>query len=305
MRKTISIISAFAIAASAVFGNIMTVPATQITTVTTTQTESGQIKIPSAPGYVTYGNNSVTVDASNVNEGYFMVNYHGTNPKVKMQVISGTTYTYDINARGSYESFPLTNGNGNYQIKIFENAGGNMYSQLLSQTISVSNMNEFSPFLYPNQYVNFNENSNAVQVANSLAAGNVPIIVVKAIYEYVIKNVSYDYQKASYVQSGYLPNIDSTLATKSGICFDYASLMCAMLRSQGIPTKLVIGYTGDVYHAWVSVYIQGQGWIDDMIYFDGQNWSIMDPTFISSSGGSQAAKQHVSNKNNYFAKFSY
>ena len=41
-----------------------------------------------------------------------------------------------------------------------------------------------------------------------------------------------------------LPSVDETLKTKKGICFDYAALMTAMLRSQGIPTKLEIGYQG-------------------------------------------------------------
>ena len=31
-----------------------------------------------------------------------------------------------------------------------------------------------------------------------------------------------------------------------------------MLRAQGIPTKLVIGYAGNVYHAWNSVLIDGE-----------------------------------------------
>ena len=35
-----------------------------------------------------------------------------------------------------------------------------------------------------------------------------------------------------------------------------------MLRSQRIPAKLEIGYSGDIYHAWISVYIKDIGWID-------------------------------------------
>lgn len=62
-----------------------------------------------------------------------------------------------------------------------------------------------------------------------------------------MKTLTYDKKKAQTVQSGYLPNVDQVLASKTGICFDYAALMTAMLRSQGIPTKLVVGYTGNVY----------------------------------------------------------
>lgn len=92
----------------------------------------------------------------------------------------------------------------------------------------------------------------------------------------MIGNIQYDFDKAASVQSGYLPDIDETLNTKKGICFDYAALMTAMLRVQRIPTKLVVGYAGELYHAWISVYLDGVGWIDNIIYFDGKDWVRMD-----------------------------
>ncbi len=260
-------------------------------------------RMPDATGTVTYSGGGATIDASNTSNGYLMVKYAGSNQKIKVQITKGTTYTYDLNARNAFEVYPLTEGNGSYSIKVFENVSGNQYAQLLSQTISVSLSNEFAPFLYPNQYVNFNSGSAAVGVAAQLAAGKDPIGVVDAVYKYVIANVSYDYGKAQTVQSGYLPNIDSTLASRTGICFDYAALMTGMLRSQDIPTKLVIGYTGNLYHAWVSVYIAGEGWIDNIIHFDGQKWSYMDPTFMSTGG--EGAKQYVGTGSNYQEKYSY
>ncbi len=260
-------------------------------------------RMPDASGTVTYSGGGATIDASNTSNGYLMVKYTGSNQRIKVQITKGTTYTYDLNARNAFEVYPLTEGNGSYSIKVFENVSGNQYAQLLSQTISVSLSNEFAPFLYPNQYVNFNSGSAAVGVAAQLAAGKDPLGVVDAVYKYVIANVSYDYGKAQTVQSGYLPNIDSTLASHTGICFDYAALMTAMLRSQDIPTKLVIGYTGNLYHAWVSVYIAGEGWIDNIIHFDGQKWSYMDPTFMSTGG--ESAKQYVGTGSNYQEKYSY
>ena len=74
-----------------------------------------------------------------------------------------------------------------------------------------------------------------------------------------------------------------TLSTGKGICFDYAALMTAMLRSQGIPTKLEIGYSGEVYHAWISTYIDEIGWVDNVIQFDGKSWSLIDPTLAASN----------------------
>lgn len=139
----------------------------------------------------------------------------------------------------------------------------------------------FGPFLYPNQYVNFNPASAAVQKGAELSAGAADQIgVVTAIYNYVINNLTYDTAKAQSVQSGYLPNVDVVLAQHTGICFDYAALMTAMLRSQNIPTKLVVGYTGSLYHAWINVYLDGQGWVDNVIYFDGHDWKLMDPPLL-------------------------
>ena len=189
---------------------------------------------------------------------------------------------------------PFTEGSGAYSIKIFENVSGNQYAQVLSQNVTVSLSDEFAPFLTPNQYVNFSSGSAAVKKGAELAASAADQIgVVTNVYNYVINNVTYDTAKAASVQSGYLPNIDQVLAQKKGICFDYAALMTAMLRSQDIPTKLVIGYSGGLYHAWVNVYIDNVGWVDNFIYFDGHDWSLMDPTFASSGGQSESIKRYI------------
>lgn len=266
-----------------------------------------QVRTPQAAGTSVYGNGIAVLDASNARDGYCMIRYTGGVPKIKVQISSGTvTYTYDLNARNAYEVFPFSEGNGSYSIKVFEQVSGNQYSQVLSQSVNVSLKDEFSPFLYPNQYVNFSENSAAVSLAQQVTSGAADEIgKVKAVYEYVVGNLKYDYAKAQSVQSGYLPNVDQVLATKTGICFDYAAVMTAMLRSLDIPAKLVVGYTGDVYHAWVDVYIKEIGWVDNFIYFDGVSWKLMDPTFASSGGNTDAVKQYIGDGANYRSKYSY
>ena len=264
------------------------------------------VRTPVASGSVTYGNGRATIDASNTSNGYVMIKYTGGQSRIKIQIAKSTTYTYDLNARNTYEVFPFTEGNGTYSIKIVENVSGNQYAQVMSQNISVSLADEFAPFLTPNQYVNFSNGSAAVNKGAELAASAADEIgVVTNVYNYVINNITYDTAKAASVQSGYLPNVDQVLAQKTGICFDYAALMTAMLRSQDIPTKLVIGYSGGLYHAWVNVYIDNIGWVDNFIYFDGHNWSLMDPTFASSGGQSESIKQYIGNGSNYQAKYTY
>ena len=106
---------------------------------------------------------------------------------------------------------------------------------------------------------------------------------------------------AATVTSGYLPDLDTVLSKMSGICFDYAALMTGMLRSQGVPTKLVIGYAGDVYHAWINVYSSSTGWVEGVVYFDGVNWQRMDPTFASSGGA--GVMDYIGDGTNYSAKY--
>ena len=262
------------------------------------------VRTPVASGTTTYENSTVTIDASNISQGYVMIKYTGGSSKIKVQVIKsgGETYTYDLNARSAYEVFPFSEGNGTYTVRVLEQVSGNQYSINFSKDLSVSLADAFAPFLYPNQYVNFTADSNVVKVGADLAASAADALgVVSNVYNYVISNISYDTPKANSVQSGYLPNCDATLAQKKGICFDYAAVMTAMLRSQNIPTKLVIGYTGSLYHAWINVYIDGQGWVDNIIFFDGTDWKLMDPTFAASG----ADKDYITNSGNYKGKYSY
>ncbi len=259
------------------------------------------VRTPIASEISTFKNNKLIIDYSNANQGYVMVKYSGENSKVKVQVTKDTTYTYDVLNKNNYETFPLSEGNGNYSIKVFENISGNQYAQAGSQNINVALENEFNTFLYPSQYVNFRDNSQSTVLSNSLKGENVISTVIN-VYNYVVDNISYDNAKANSVQSGYIPNNDNTLANKNGICFDYASLMCAMLRAQDIPSKLIVGYQGSQYHAWISVYSNETGWIDNVISFDGTNWTLMDPTFAS-TGGRQYG--NCSASGGYTMKYNY
>ena len=128
---------------------------------------------------------------------------------------------------------------------------------------------------------------------------------VGRVFDFVVDHFTYDYDKASTVSSGYLPVVDDILAAKKGICFDYAAVMTAMLRSQNIPCKLVVGYAGTVYHAWIDVYVEGTGWIAGAIQFDGKDWTLMDPTFVSSGKRSPSIMEYVTTDSNYSQKYAY
>lgn len=266
-----------------------------------------QVLTPTADGTVVYQNDVAAVDASNTSQGYVMVNYNGSCEKVKLQITGPdqNCYTYLITEYGNYTAFPLTAGNGSYSIQVMENIGGDSYVLSLEQTVDVQIENEFLPFLYPNQYVDFKADSNAVKKGSELAEDTwTDLEVVQNIYNFVIKNISYDEEKAQNVSYGYLPNVDDTLTSGTGICFDYAALMTAMLRSQNIPTKLEVGYSGDTYHAWISTYVDDKGWVDNIIEFDGDSWQIMDPT-LGANNDSKSVKKYVSDGSHYVVKYTY
>lgn len=262
--------------------------------------------LPEASGTIVYGNDTISIDASNVSEGYVMVRHQGGVDKVKLQITTpdGTVYSYTLSI-GSFEAFPLSGGNGTYHLDVLEHAYDNMYAVAFSQDIDVTVNDEFRPYLYPNQYVWFTADNEAVTYAASLSdKSSSDLNYVEQIYNYIIENITYDDELAATVETNYLPDIDRTLNTKKGICFDYASLMSAMLRSQGIPTKLVVGYSGEAYHAWISVYLTEIGWVDNIIEFDGKNWSLMDPTLAANNSSKSVAK-YIGDGNNYTVKYSY
>lgn len=124
-----------------------------------------------------------------------------------------------------------------------------------------------------------------------------------AIYNYVVRNLTYDYDLADNVEAGYLPDVDATLKSKKGICFDYAALTTAMLRARDIPCKLQIGYAGTVKHAWITVYIRSKGWVDKGVEFSGDSWSRMDPTFDSNSQDEETIQQYIGEDDNYSVQF--
>jgi transglutaminase-like putative cysteine protease len=248
------------------------------------------------------------VDVSNADEGYIMAKFSSGSKKIKIRINkSGSkTYTFDLANNGKYETFPLTSGDGKYKIEVFEQVSGNQYSTALSCSVNVKLRNSMLPFLYPNQFVSFTKDSNVVKQSNTLAKGATSSLdMVSKVYSYVISNITYDNDKAAKVSAGklagYTPNVDSILKSGKGICFDFAAVMAAMLRAQGIPTRMEVGYvSGGVYHAWLSTYIKDVGWVNGVIQFNGKNWTLMDPTFAS--GGNT---KYVGNGSNYSISYMY
>lgn len=215
---------------------------------------------PEAAGDRRYADGSLTVDASHAENGYIMVRGPETSKKLKVRVTKGdAVLTYDLNGAGEYEVFPLQLGSGSYTCALYKNVKGNKYTAAGKIRLKAELADENAPFLCPNQYVNYTADSPAVQLSMEICAGlNDDREKVDAIRDYLSRNFMYDFVKAATVAPGSMPDIDHCMATRMGICQDLTALAACMLRVQGIPAKMVIGYADSSYHAWNSVLVDGE-----------------------------------------------
>ena len=262
-----------------------------------------------ATGKEILGNETICIDVSNTSSGYIVLTYSGSNEKVKFQISAPdeVTYTYLVTNYKEPIVYPLTGGNGTYLFSLLESvdAKKDLYAIAFSQETAVSISDEFLPYLTPNVYADFNANCEVVSKGEELSKEcYCDLDVIENIYSYVTGNILYDEEKAQSVAYGYIPDPNETLSSGKGICFDYASVMTSMLRSQRIPTKLEVGYAGEVYHAWISCYVDEIGWVDNIIEFNGETWSLMDPTLAANNNRS-AVQEYIGDGSKYIVKYTY
>lgn len=268
-------------------------------------------EVPTSPGTAIITDktkNAVVIDYSNATKGYVSVRYTGSSKRVKFRYVCGDkTYNFDVPVNGTVVYFPLSCGSGQYSFYVFENISGNTYSTLLFENVNVQVKDNTTPYTYPNQFVSYKKSSDCVKKAAELCAGKTGTIdKISAVFLYISDNITYDYNLASTVKSGYIPDPDKTLKSKKGICFDYASLMSAMLRSQGIPTRLVIGYASpDIYHAWNEVYTEQTGWITPELLMSRRGYNLADATFYASASDKKTIADYIMNSSNYSAVYYY
>lgn len=225
------------------------------------------------------------VDFSMSEDGIIKVLYDTPYDKKTKLVIQNDNnrYVYNLSKGSEYTAFPLQLGSGEYEIMIYESIDGYSFEAVYNIDKEVEIINEFGVYLSSVQEVNWDDEDIAIQLAYDIAKyateeniedGDADGIsdekIIDSIYSYIINNIVYDDKKIDNLEHDYIPNIDKVLEDGSGICYDYSVLLASMLRSQGIPTKLVKGYTTntDVYHAWNEIYLESE-----------ERWIIVDSTY--------------------------
>lgn len=216
---------------------------------------------------IVHGQNSY-IDKSNINSGVIKVDYQ-SNKAVAVRVTKDNeSYDYVLNGNND---IPLQSGDGEYTVLVLENVEGTKFKQIAKENVVLKSKNEKDVYLQSIQMINWNKEMAAIKKAEELTKNaKSDKEKVEAIYNYIVKTIKYDNNKATKANINYIPNIDETFSTQDGICYDYASLFAAMTRSQGIPTKLLMGRKNDIkdYHSWNQVYLK-----------DTDKWITIDTTY--------------------------
>lgn len=203
--------------------------------------------------------------ASSMN-GYIYVSYKSEKKVKVMMDCGGKSEVYDLVADGKFHRFTLHLGDGEYLIRVVENTTGKSYRPIKSEKFECKMINQKFPYLFSNTFVVYNNDMECISFGLELTKdADTNKEKARAIYDWIVRNVKYDFSVLGKLEPGYVPNPQKTFETKLGICSDYASLFASMCRSQGIPCKVVLGYyeKSEYYHAWNEVYFDGDYHIVD------------------------------------------
>ena len=232
---------------------------------------------PESAGTDVQTDGKLIIDASHMDQGYVMCCVSApTDHGLKIRVTySGAQLTYDLDNAGDYEIFPLQLGSGKYEFALFENVKGSKYSAQGKVVLSAQLTDENAAFLVPNQYVDYVRTTNAVLKSDELATQG---DVYNAVLDFMKSEFSYDFVRAKTIPAGTLPEIDECFDNRAGVCQDLSAIMVCMLRVQGIPARLMIGYADKYYHAWTVAVVDGKEVFCDPTHeigcIDAKNYTI-------------------------------
>ncbi len=169
-------------------------------------------------------------------------------------------------------TLPLEYGEGIYTLYMLRKIDGDRYKVIQKKEVELRLDSPTVLYLQSIQNIKWSTENMAIRKAEELTRdAKTDQEKIDKIYDFIFKNISYDDSKKNNVLPNYLPDIDATIKVGRGICYDYAALFAAMLRSEGIATKLVTGYKNDIeqYHAWNQVYDkEKKTWVTIDITYD-------------------------------------
>lgn len=265
-----------------------------------------------------YANKYVKINTNTANKGYVEVEYLDTKGyDIKVTIGSGKMNKYGYLAAWKCQTSKqgnckikaaLTYGNGEYTINVLstmknDSTGVERISKKATLTVNLTNVSSTGAFLLNEGEVEFNSNMSFIKKANEIASTcSNDFEKVSKIYDWLTQYIKYQVVEETAV-GFYKCDIEKIYNRKTGVCYDYAVVLAAMLRSQGIPCKVVFGrYSGSDYgdgHAWNEVYVPTSGSItSNELSITGNKWCTLDPTLSNVNSG-QRAIDFMNNINNY------
>lgn len=307
MRKVVFLFLSISLVLTSL-ANVQVKAVTDLTASTTRTSTSNQSTIQKEILLPEYG---YQLNFDYAADGIVRVFYNNAQEKKMKLVIQkdDERYIYNVFNNAEFVNYPLQLGDGQYKVSLYENTTGTKYKKITSKYYNVVLEDKNNVYLQSILEINWKEDDESIILANQLVndaleakkeglaeedQDQVTLTekeIIDVIYEYVIDNISYDYDKIKGLDYSYVPNNDVTLEVGTGICYDYSSLLASMLRSQGIPTKMTKGYanTSNVYHAWNEIYLS-----------DEERWIVVDPThdaYMVQNGYSYSLEKASSNYN--------
>lgn len=214
---------------------------------------------------------AIDIDFTTAIKGVVHVNYMTTpkkNTKIVVQKEDDVAY-YPCNQSNA---IPLVFGSGTYIVGVYERTDGNEYEEIESKTASVVINNSEDVFTQKIGLVYWSDQQELTKVAEALTQKcTTNEDKARLIYQYLVKQLQYDQDKAKLTLDQYEANPELTFDSQSGICLDFATLYATMLRSVGVPTKVVMGYKSDIdgYHAWNQIYSEkSEAWLTVDLTYD-------------------------------------
>lgn len=225
--------------------------------------------IPNSTFYINNKPQQQAIINDNTPSGCELVIDEGGNLKLNLktilQAMSESHYTFDfhIKIQGGRIAVPVQGSFSNYN----------------------QSSAEFSLYLGSEEYIESNDPDIAARAI--LLNNSNPWVVVENVISFVASHLT-------YLDELHIPGAASAMSSGTGVCFDYACLMTALLRDCGIPARYAEGLVlpdsvsdaeiiefrrgngiisaNSSRHAWVEYYLPQVGWVaSDPTWYDGTN----------------------------------
>jgi hypothetical protein len=197
---------------------------------------------------------------------------------------TSTQHVSDVAVTADYRLLHDSYGHSVMELKIARLAPFGQRAIRVTVTVSLrtqpitTSLPEDSKWLSHERYIEVNEPR--IQSLAAELKHHSPFKTARAVYEWVAKNIRY----AGYVS--YDLGAVEALTQRQGDCTEYAYLVVALLRANGIPARMIGGYVVDrnilvraeEYHNWAEFYADGCWQLLDA---QKQNWLSPSEQYVT------------------------